>query len=139
MIRQIFDAHGQSDSDSRRHKIDSLRSKCTGGTSMESALAQIHSSPELGQFENPIVFVISDGKPQDESATIAQINKFEAEDIPLIGVGIGSDSREMASLFKHAVVDVNVAAVASSLCNAVHQALCSHITRATSLSHLRAA
>lgn len=106
---------------------------------MEEALAHIHSSPEIRQFANPIVFVISDGQPHDESSTVAQINKFEAEDIPLIGVGIGSETREMAALFKNAVVDVNVASVASTLCDAVRLAIHSHTTSAGPHTHLRAA
>jgi uncharacterized protein YegL len=106
---------------------------------MEVALARIHSSPEISQFENPIVFVISDGQPHDESSTVAQINKFEAEDIPLIGLGIGRETKEMASLFKNAVVDMNVASVASTLCNAVRNALYPNLTPAGPHSHLRAA
>lgn len=127
---QILQPHGQCDSPSRRRKIDFLRSQCGGGTSMADALARIHSSPEINQFANPIVFFISDGQPDDESSTVAQINKFEAEEIPLIGVGIGPETREMASLFKNAVVDVNVASVASTLCNAVQKALHPHLRAA---------
>ena len=97
---------------------------------MADALARIHSSPEITQFANPIVFFISDGQPDDESSTVAQINKFEAEEIPLIGVGIGPETRDMASLFKNAVVDVNVASVASTLCNAVQKALHPHLRAA---------
>jgi uncharacterized protein YegL len=97
---------------------------------MHQALTRIHSSPEISQFANPIVFFISDGQPNDESSTVSQITKFEAEEIPLIGVGIGPKTREMASLFKNAVVDVNVAAVASTLCNAVQKALHSHLLAA---------
>ncbi len=128
--QQILQPHGQCDSASRRRKIDFLRSQCGGGTDMQHALARIHSSPEISQFANPIVFVISDGEPNDESSTVSQITKFEAEEIPLIGVGIGPETREMASLFKNAVVDVNVAAVASTLCNAVQKALHSHLLAA---------
>jgi uncharacterized protein YegL len=106
---------------------------------MHHALASINASPEISQFENPVVFVISDGEPNDESSTIAQISKFEAEDIPLIGLGIGRDTREMASLFKNAVVDVNVASVASTLCNTVRNALHRHLKPAGPHSHLRAA
>lgn len=137
--RQILDPHGQCDSPARRRKIDFLRSQCGGGTAMETALALIHSSQEITQFANPIVFVISDGQPSDESSTVAQINKFEAERIPLIGIGIGPETREMASLFKNAVVDVNVASVASTLCHAVRQALLPHMTAAGPHSNLRAA
>ena len=137
--KQILHPHGQSDSPSRRRKIDFLRSQCGGGTNMHHALARIHSSPEISQFANPVVFVISDGEPNDESSTIAQITKFEAEDIPLIGLGIGRETKEMASLFKNAVVDLNVAAVASTLCDAVRNALYDHITPAGPHSHLRAA
>lgn len=136
---QILQPHGQCDSPSRRRKIDFLRSQCGGGTNMHDALARIHSSPEITQFANPVVFVISDGEPNDESSTIAQITKFEAEDIPLIGLGIGRETKEMASLFKNSVVDLNVAAVASTLCDAVRNALHDHITPAGPHSHLRAA
>lgn len=136
---QVLQPHSQCDSQSRRRKIDFLRSKCGGGTDMHHALTRIHASPEIGQFANPIVFVISDGEPNDESSTISQIAKFDAEDIPLIGIGIGRETREMASLFKNAVVDVNVAAVASTLCDAVRNALSPHLTPAGPRSHLRAA
>jgi len=136
---QILQPHCQSDSASRRRKIDFLRSQCGGGTNMHHALASISASPEISQFANPVVFVISDGEPSDESSTIAQITKFEAEDIPLIGLGIGRETKEMASLFKNAVVDVNVASVASTLCKAVRNALYPHLTPAGPHSHFRAA
>jgi hypothetical protein len=106
---------------------------------MHHALASISASPEISQFANPVVIVISDGEPSDESSTIAQITKFEAEDIPLIGLGIGRETKEMASLFKNAVVDMNVASVASTLCNAVRNALYPNLTPAGPHSHLRAA
>ena len=136
---QILQPHGQCDSPSRRRKIDFLRSQCGGGTNMHHALASINASPEISQFAHPVVFVISDGEPNDESSTLAQITKFEAEDIPLIGLGIGRDTREMASLFKNAVVDVNVASVASTLCNTVRNALHRHLKPPGPHSHLRAA
>ena len=137
--QQILKPQSQCDSPSRRQRIDKLRSECKGNTEMELALSRIHSSPELNQFANPIVFVISDGKPDNESSTAAEINRFEADQIPLIGVGIGPDTDEMASLFKNSVVNVNVASVASTLCSAVRKALYEHITPAGPNSHLRAA
>lgn len=121
--RQVLLPHGQCDSPTRRRQIDHLRTQCGGGTDMQTALARIHSSPEISQFANPIIFCISDGQPDDESATVAEINKFEAEEIPLIGLGIGPETREMASLFKNAVVEVNVTSLASTLCDAVRKAI----------------
>lgn len=136
---QVLQPHGQCDSEARRRKIDHLRSKCSGGTAMEKALHRIHASPEISQFANPVVFVISDGHPCDESSTVAQINRFETERIPLIGVGIGRKTRDMAALFKNSVVDVNVASVASTLCHTVRAALTPHMTPSGPHSSLRAA
>ena len=138
-VRQILKPHNQADSSARRTRIDQLRSQCKGGTSMDSALACIHASPEIGQFTHPIVFVISDGQPDKEPATIAQIKKFDQEQIPLIGIGIGPDTSEMGSLFKNSVVNVNITAVASTLCNTVRNVVMGHSTPSGPQFHLRAA
>jgi uncharacterized protein YegL len=130
IARQILQPHNQTNSGARRASIDQLRSQCRGGTSMEIALAHIHSSPEITQFSHPIVFVISDGKPEDESSTAAQIKKFESEKIPLIGIGIGPETREMSTLFKNSVVAVNITAVASTICDTVRKSIFENLNHA---------
>ncbi len=139
IARQILQPHNQTDSSARRASIDQLRSQCRGGTSMEIALAHIHSSPEISQFTDPIVFVISDGKPDDESSTAAQIKTFESEKIPLIGVGIGAETREMSALFKNSIVDVNITAVASTICKTVRKAIFDNTNPSHAKFQLRAA
>ena len=112
---QVLAPHGQSDSESRRARIDALRKACGGGTSMHIALARILASPELGQFSHPIVMVVGDGEPNDEAATLAGINRFRGAGIPILGIGIGEDTREMAALFPESVVEPNVNAMAHTL------------------------
>jgi Mg-chelatase subunit ChlD len=128
--RHILRPHGQCDSPARRAAIDRLRSECGGGTAMDEALSRVHSSPEIHQFEHPLVFVLGDGCPSDSSATLAQIAKFEASGIPLLGLGIGPDTRDMATLFKNYVVGMNIDAVSSTLCSVLRKTLHKMISNA---------
>ena len=113
--RQILAPHGQSDSESRRAKIDALRKACGGGTAMHVALSRIQASPELGQFTHPMVFVVGDGEPNDKPATIAGINRFRASGVPILGIGIGEEATEMAALFPEFVVEPNLSGMAHTL------------------------
>jgi uncharacterized protein YegL len=122
-IHQILRPHGQSDSTARQRRIDHLRTQCGGGTEMDTALERIFSSPELHQFTHPLVFVLGDGCPSDKSSTLARIAKFDAAEIPLIGLGIGPDTAEMSSLFKNAIVGLDINKVATTLCATLRKTL----------------
>jgi Mg-chelatase subunit ChlD len=135
---QVLAPHGQSDSESRRTRIDLLRKACGGGTSMHIALARILTSTELSQFTHPIVIVVGDGEPNDKSATLAGINRFQAAGIPILGIGIGSDTQEMASLFPKSVIEPNVGAMAHTLSSVLRTTLHEQIA-ATGAQPLRRA
>jgi len=122
-VQQILRPHGQSDSTARQRRIDHLRTQCGGGTAMDTALERIFSSPELTQFSHPIVFVLGDGCPCDKSATLARIAKFDAAEIPLIGLGIGPDTAEMSALFKNAIAGLDIHKVATTLCATLRKTL----------------
>lgn len=121
--RQILRPHGQTDTPARRRSIDQLRSQCGGGTNMDEALAHIHASPELQQFTHPIVLVLGDGTPSDASATLAQIAKFESTGIPILGLGIGPDTKEMTTLFKTSLVGLDIKKVATTLSSTLRKTL----------------
>lgn len=120
---QVLAPHGQSDSESRRARIDALRKACGGGTAMHIALARILASPELSQFAHPIVMVVGDGEPDSQSATLAGINRFQAAGIPILGIGIGPDTREMGALFPQSVIEPNVGAMAHTLSSVLRATL----------------
>lgn len=122
-IHQILRPQGQSDSTARQRRIDHLRTQCGGGTEMDTALERIFSSPELHQFTHPLVFVLGDGCPSDKTGTLARIAKFDAAEIPLIGLGIGPDTAEMSSLFKNAIVGLDIHKVATTLCATLRKTL----------------
>ncbi len=90
---------------------------------MDEALAHIHASPELQQFTHPILLVLGDGCPSDSSATLSQIAKFEATGIPIVGLGIGPDTAEMSTLFKTALVGLDIKKVATTLSSTLRKTL----------------
>lgn len=114
-VRQVLAPHGQADSSARRTRIDVLRGQCDGGTEMALALGRIHASPELAQYAHPLVFVVSDGMPRAASEISAWIRRFKACAIPLLGIGIGRETRKMADLFPQSVVVPDVTTMAHTL------------------------
>jgi hypothetical protein len=70
---------------------------------------------------------VGDGEPNDEAATLAGINRFRGAGIPILGIGIGEDTREMAALFPESVVEPNVNAMAHTLSGVLRATLLDQI------------
>lgn len=137
--RQIIAPHGMGDSDSRRARIDHVRRACAGSTAMHLALARIRSSPEMRQFSHPLLFVVGDGEPDDASASAASIHSLKSENVPVFGIGIGEESRKMASLFPESVLVSNVASLAQNLAGVLHKTLLDQMASTCGIHNRRAA
>ena len=136
--RQIVSPYGLGDSDFHRSRIDRVRQACSGSTAMHLALEGIHASPELVEFAHPIVFVIGDGDPDCRSASAASINRLQAGSVPVFGIGIGAEMRQMASLFSQSVLVPNVSVLAKTLGRILRKTLLNQIA-ATGPHHQRRA
>ena len=106
---------------------------------MHRALEGIQSSPELEQFAHPVVFVVGDGDPDCRSASAASINRLRAGSVPVFGIGIGSEMRQMASLFAESVLVPNVSVLAKTLGRVLRKTLLNQIAATGAQPRRRAA
>jgi hypothetical protein len=136
---QVVSPYGLGDSDFHRSRIDRVRQACSGSTAMHLALEGIHASPELVEFAHPIVFVIGDGDPDCRSASAASINRLQAGSVPVFGIGIGSEMRQMASLFSESVLVPNVSVLAKTLGRILRKTLLNQIAATGAQPRRRAA
>jgi Mg-chelatase subunit ChlD len=137
--RQVVSPYALADSDFHRRQIDRVREACGGTTAMHRALEGIQSSPELEQFAHPVVFVVGDGDPDCRSASAASINRLQAASVPVFGIGIGAEMRQMASLFAESVLVPNVSVLAKTLGRILRKTLLNQIAATGAQPRRRAA
>ena len=137
--RQVVSPYALADSDFHRRQIDRVREACGGSTAMHRALEGIQASPELEQFAHPVVFVVGDGDPDCRSASVSSINRLEAANVPVFGIGVGEEMRQMAALFSESVLVPNVSVLAKTLGRILRKTLLNQIAATGAQPNRRAA
>ncbi|MFM8983361.1 MAG: vWA domain-containing protein [Spartobacteria bacterium] len=137
--RQVVSPYALADSDFHRRQIDRVREACGGSTAMHRALEGIQASPELEQFAHPVVFVVGDGDPDCKSASVSSINRLEAANVPVFGIGVGEEMRQMAALFSESVLVPNVSVLAKTLGRILRKTLLNQIAATGAQPNRRAA
>ncbi len=106
-----------------RNQLGRLPQRCSGGTVMHEALHALgRRLPELPHRDR-VLIVLGDGQPSDHRATRRAVSDLTAEGVACVGLGIGSGTREMRSLFGSGLFGVPVERVARSLALIIRQAL----------------
>ena len=107
----------------RRSQIDTLRHHLGSDTNLEEALDGVWNSGELDMYANPVILVLSDGKPTRISHVKSRINSLTAKGIPCVGLGIGSGTGDLLKLFPHSLVNMLPGQTATRLAQVLRAAI----------------
>ena len=84
---------------SKKRKLGIARAMCGGGTPLAQALMMVENRLKQVHRDDKLVFVITDGEPNDFNAATELIARLRREGIVVYGFAIGQDGKQVASLF----------------------------------------
>ena len=89
-----------------RRRMGRLVAGPAGNTDMAAALVVAGRESAARRGDPNLLFVISDGAPDDHEATLAAVARLEAQGIVPIGLGLGQSTAGLARYFRHAVTGI---------------------------------
>ena len=82
-----------------RARLGTLPETADGGTDLAGALERVAADVADSPFQDRFVFVLSDGEPLHETAVRKQIASLAADDVVLVGLGLGPKTEKLAQFF----------------------------------------
>jgi hypothetical protein len=98
-----------------RLQLGSIVQNCRGGTLMSKAVSRVTLQLNDLPHKDKAIFVLGDGVPNNQSATLSAVRQLEALGCATIGLGIGEESTGLSRFFRKGLYDVPIEQVPSSL------------------------
>lgn len=98
-----------------RMNLGKISSSYGGHTYLGEALEKICERMSQWPFQDPFLIVLSDGLPHDPQQAHVWIRALERKGVSCIGLGIGSDTRELNRFFQEGMYEVTPNQVAHGL------------------------
>jgi uncharacterized protein YegL len=89
-----------------RERLGRLPRSCDGGTRMAPALDLVRHAFGRRHGDPKLLFVLSDGEPDNPPATRAAIRRLEADGVGTIGLGLGAATAGLARYFERVVTGI---------------------------------
>jgi hypothetical protein len=105
-----------------RAALGGLREATEGGTDLAGALAAVAESFAASRAGQKLLFVLSDGEPNDRDAAARAVDALEEAGVSCVGLGLGAGTGSLRTLFRTSVVEVPVEAVAARIGDLLMQA-----------------
>lgn len=97
--------HAAVDENARR-RLGMLPARCRGNTDMAAALVVVGRAFAERRGDPKLLFVISDGLPNDPDATLAAVRQLEAAGIFTVGLGLGTGTEGLSRYFSKCVTEI---------------------------------
>jgi hypothetical protein len=98
-----------------RKAVGRLLSDCDGSTDLTAALRAVRAAFAESSAGQKLLFVLSDGEPNDRDSAAAGIAALERDGVRCIGLGLGQGTAPLRELFAIAAVEVPVTAIAARI------------------------
>jgi hypothetical protein len=113
-LRQDLAADDALD-DVGRRTVGKLLRDADGSTCLHEALYAVREHFARSTATDRVLFVLSDGEPEDERLARSALNELREDGVRCVGLGIGPRTAGVASLFDRARAEVPVERVAEGL------------------------
>lgn len=108
--------------DKRLH-LGELINRTGGRTNLSGCLEALKERLKEQPTRQHIVFILSDGMPNDSEATHDRIQQLENQKIVCIGLGIGPDTEELAQFLEVGLYEVEPSEIAEELAQLIRNQL----------------
>jgi hypothetical protein len=106
-----------------RRRLGRIPRAAVGRTDMETALVTVGESLARRSADPKILFVISDGCPDDATATALEIANLEAAGIVPIGLGLGPGTADLSLLFSASETEIPAERIVESVARLLSETL----------------
>lgn len=89
-----------------RRRLGKLPASCNGMTHMAPALDAVRDALERRRAGPKLLFVLSDGEPDNAAATTAAVQRLAEGGIGTIGLGLGADTAGLSRYFQRSVTGI---------------------------------
>lgn len=89
-----------------RRRLGNLPATCGGMTQMAPALDAVRKALARRRGAPKLLFVLSDGEPDNAAAATAAVHRLDEAGIGSIGLGLGSEAGGLARLFPRSVTGI---------------------------------
>ncbi|MFM2152979.1 MAG: hypothetical protein RL199_1414 [Pseudomonadota bacterium] len=116
---------GEADAldDAGRRKLGRLLGGCSGSTDLSAALRGARSRLAASAATPKLLFVLSDGQPDDADTARAAVAAMEGDGVHCVGLGLGPETRALGELFRTAAAGLTVQELPGRLAGLLHEAL----------------
>lgn len=121
-----------------RFRLGMLPYSCDGSTSMSRALDDVRSAFAARRGDPKILFVLGDGEPENINATLDAAGRLEQDGIATIGLGLGTGTSGLATLFRSSATDIPPTQLVHRLASLLEHALTADDPRFRRHDHARA-
>jgi len=121
--------------DNSRRRIGTLPDRCDGRTDMAAALAVAGRTLASRTGDPRILFVISDGAPDNHVATLAAVASLEKEKLITVGIGLGPGTSPLARYFRRSVVEISPETLVERLAGLLGESLREHLIDSLGTTH----
>ena len=106
-----------------RARLGSLPHSAAGGTNLTAALQLVAQDVGSSLFQDRLVFVLSDGEPDDDESVRQQIAWFAGEGVSMVGLGLGPETRRLQEFFPVSRTNLTASELPAALATLLVQAL----------------
>ena len=96
----------------KRLNLGDLINQMGGGTNLSGCLRFVDERIQDRPVHHHFVLILSDGMPNDSEATHAMIKQLQDQNVMCIGLGIGSDTQELAQFLEVGLYEVTPSDIA---------------------------
>ena len=89
-----------------RHRLSTLPRSCNGQTDMTAALVAVQRLYAGHHGDPKLLFVLSDGEPNQPDDTLAAAHRLERDGIHAVGLGLGPETAGLSRYFRCAATGV---------------------------------
>ena len=109
--------------DAARRRIGLMSERSENATNMAAALAAVGRAFAARHGDPKLLFVISDGTPDEHEPTLAAVRQLEAEGIATVGLGLGPGTANLAGYFQTAVTEIHPERLVDHVADLLNQAV----------------
>ena len=106
-----------------RHRLGRLPDTASGTTAMGRALNDVRTAFATRRANQKILFVIGDGEPDHEQATLAAVSRLDHDGIATIGLGLGEGTSGLARFFTSSITEIPPSQLVNHLASLITTAL----------------
>lgn len=106
-----------------RHRLGRLQHSCDGNTDMTAALLAVRRAFAARLGDPKLLFMLSDGEPDQAAPTLEAIGKLEADGVTPFGLGLGPGTAGLGRFFRRAATGVKTPEIVGKIAGLLKNAM----------------